>query len=62
MLKNASSLAIGGLDTAENGPSKVRQVTNRIEAIIGARARGDRGHLPPGGYTAPEGLGDGLRK
>ena len=35
MLKNASSLAIVGLDTAENGPSKVRQVTNRIEAIIG---------------------------
>ena len=34
MLKNASSLAIVGLDTAENGPSKVRQVTNRIEAII----------------------------
>ena len=38
MLKNASSLAIVGLDTAENGPSKVRQVTNRIEAIIGAEA------------------------
>ena len=37
MLKNASSLAIVGLDTAENGPSKVRQVTNRIDAIIGAR-------------------------
>ena len=35
MLKNASSLAIVGLDTAENGPSKVRQVTNRIDAIIG---------------------------
>ena len=39
MLKNASSLAIVGLDTAENGPSKVRQVTNRIEAIIGADSR-----------------------
>ena len=38
MLKNASSLAIVGLDTAENGPSKVRQVTNRIEAIIGTGA------------------------
>ena len=37
MLKNASSLAIVGLDTAENGPSKVRQVTNRIDAIIGAQ-------------------------
>ena len=39
MLKNASSLAIVGLDTAENGPSKVRQVTNRIDAIIGRGAR-----------------------
>ena len=38
MLKNASSLAIVGLDTAENGPSKVRQVTNRIDAIIGGAA------------------------
>ena len=37
MLKNASSLAIVGLDTAENGPSKVRQVTNRIDAIIADR-------------------------
>ena len=35
MLKNASSLAIVGLDTAENGPSKVRQVTNKISANIG---------------------------
>ena len=40
MLKNASSLAIVGLDTAENGPSKVRQVTNRIDAIIGLRLLG----------------------
>ena len=40
MLKNASSLAIVGLDTAENGPSKVRQVTNRIDAIIGSGAAG----------------------
>ena len=39
MLKNASSLAIVGLDTAENGPSKVRQVTNRIDAIIGHGGR-----------------------
>ena len=39
MLKNASTLAIVGLDTAENGPSKVRQVTNRIDAIIGAFSR-----------------------
>ena len=41
MLKNASSLAIVGLDTAENGPSKVRQVTNKFSANIAAgRARG----------------------
>ena len=40
MLKNASSLAIVGLDTAENGPSKVRQVTTRIDAII-EEERGD---------------------
>ena len=45
MLKNASSLAIVGLDTAENGPSKVRQVTNRIDAIIGAEDR--EGHAAP---------------
>ena len=38
MLKNASSLAIVALDTAENGPSKVRQVTNRIDAIKGRGA------------------------
>ena len=25
MLKNVPTLAIGGVDTAENGPSKVRQ-------------------------------------
>ena len=30
MLKNAPTLAIVGVDTAENGPSKVRQVTNKI--------------------------------
>ena len=35
MLKNAYTLAIVGLDTAENGLSKVRQVTSRIDAIIG---------------------------
>ena len=38
MLKNTSSLPIVGLDTAENGPFKVRQVTNRIDAIIGGYA------------------------
>ena len=42
MLKNASSLAIVGLDTAENGPSKVRQVTNRIDAIIGPTKPGNK--------------------
>ena len=50
MLKNASSLAIVGLDTAENGPSKVRQVTNRIEAIIGpGRVRRSQERAVPGG-------------
>ena len=42
MLKNASILAIVGLDTAENGPSKVRQVTNRIDAIIELKYRSHR--------------------
>ena len=46
MLKNASSLAIVGLDTAENGPSKVRQVTNRIDAIIGGEGAPGEGGLP----------------
>ena len=55
MLKNASSLAIVGLDTAENGPSKVRQVTNRIEAIIGS----DWGSL---GREAPDALARGPRR
>ena len=52
MLKNASSLAIVGLDTAENGPSKVRQVTNRIDAIIGGRgaARLRVGSASPAGF------------
>ena len=58
MLKNASSLAIVGLDTAENGPSKVRQVTNRIDAIIGRRtaADGPRSLLNPRGL--PRRTGD----
>ena len=34
MLKNAPTLAIGGADTAENGPSKVRQVSNKIRRIL----------------------------
>ena len=37
MLKNASSLAIVGLDTAVDGPSKVCQATNNIDAIIGTK-------------------------
>ena len=34
-LKNAPTLAIGGADTAENGPSKVRQVSNKIRHNTG---------------------------
>ena len=49
MLKNASSLAIVGLDTAENGPSKVRQVTNKIRANIGGRGGGLRAPAERGG-------------
>ena len=39
MLKNAPTLAIGGADTAENEPPKVRQVSNKIRRNIGARSR-----------------------
>ena len=35
MLKNAPTLAIVAVDTAENGPSKVRQVTNKVCRNIG---------------------------
>ena len=38
MLKNALTLAIGGADTAENGPSKVRQVSNKSRRSLGRRA------------------------
>ena len=38
MLKNAPTLAIGGADTAENEPPKVRQVSNKIRRNIGAAA------------------------
>ena len=34
-LQTAPTLAIGGADTAENGPSKVRQVSNKIPRNIG---------------------------
>ena len=40
MLQNTHTLAFGGIDTEENGPSKVRQVTNRIRRNIGAQLRG----------------------
>ena len=40
MLKNAPTLAIGGADTAENGPSKVRQVSNKIRRILGTAGGG----------------------
>ena len=36
-MKNASTLAIVGVDTAENGPSKVLQVTNRMRPNIGTK-------------------------
>ena len=36
MLKNAPTVAIGGVDTAENGPSKVRQVASKIRRNVGA--------------------------
>ena len=39
MLKNAPTLAIGGVDTAKNGPSKIRQVTNNICRNIGSKER-----------------------
>ena len=32
--KNAPTIAIGGADTAENGPKKVRQVSNKIRHNI----------------------------
>ena len=40
MLKNAPTLAIGGVDTAENGTSNVRQVTNKICRNIGLQWAG----------------------
>ena len=32
--KNAPTLALGGADTAENGQSKVLQVSNKIRRIL----------------------------
>ena len=34
-ISSSLSLTIGGVDTEENGPSKVRQVTNEIRRDIG---------------------------
>ena len=39
MLKNAPTLAIVAVDTAENGPSKVRQVTNKVSRNLGVIVR-----------------------
>ena len=36
ILKNAPTLAIVAVDTAENGPSKVRQVTNKVSRNLGS--------------------------
>ena len=38
MLENAPTFAIGGVDTAENEPSKVGQVMSRISANLGSQA------------------------
>ena len=35
MLQNALTPIFGGVDTAENGPSKVREVTSTIRCSIG---------------------------
>ena len=35
ILKNALTLAIVAVDTAENGPSKVRQVTKKVSRNLG---------------------------
>ena len=43
MLKNAPTLAIGGADTAENEPPKVRQVSNKIRRNIGGDPAGRAG-------------------
>ena len=57
MLKNAPALAIVAVDTAENGPSKVRQVTNKVCRNIGKKRQDrwllahQRGHLPRGADT-----------
>ena len=47
VLKNAPTLAIGGADTAENGPSKVLQVSNKIRHILGRLSLGGPSGIPP---------------
>ena len=46
MLKNAPTLASGGADAAENGPSKVRQVTNEVSRNLGEGPRLERRRAP----------------
>ena len=57
MLQNAPTLAIVAVDTDENEPSKVRQVTNRIRRNIGSGAGRAAAPRPqrPGGGPAPAG-------
>ena len=54
MLKNAPTLAIGGADTAENEPPKVRQVSNKIRRNIVKNGMLDAKF---GGIMFPEGKG-----
>ena len=51
MLNNKSWLDIGGVDTAENGPSKVCQVTNTMRRSIGG-ARGRPARRWAGRFSA----------
>ena len=51
MLKNAPTLAIGGADTAENEPPKVRQVSNKIRRNIGAKELCPRDGRPGAAYV-----------
>ena len=56
MLKNEPTLAIVAVDTAENGPSKVHQVTNKVSRNIGAHQARLRGRAPrhPDREAAPD--------
>ena len=62
MLKNAPILVIRGGDAAENGPSKVRDASNKIRHILGGNPPLQRALLArcgtlhrQGGAGAPEG-------